>query len=396
MAAIDDEEHRQGVRRRLRSGQRRQHRRRRRRVRDPRRAVGLREVDAAADDRRARGHHVRRHDHRRRAGQRQGAARAQPVDGVPELRPLPAPHRVREHRLPAAPVEEVRASKRSTRRSARRPARSSSTSTSIASRPTCPAASASGWRWAGPSSATAKAFLFDEPLSNLDAKLRGQMRTEIARMQRRLGITTVYVTHDQTEAMTLGDRVAVLQQGFAPAARLAARAVRAAGQPVRRRVHRLAADELPAGDGEGDKVELPFVTVDLPEHARGKVPARNLADRRHPPRSTSRTPPWSTSRGGQVGATFRATVDVTEWLGNEAVRLHALRGAAGGGRSQLKDLARELDSESLRTQLIVSLDPASRVREGEEAESVRHAARCTCSTRRPATTSPSRRQRRRG
>ena len=53
----------------------------------------------------------------------------------------------------------------------------------------------------------ADAFLFDEPLSNLDAKLRGQMRTEIARMQRRLGITTVYVTHDQTEAMTLGDRV---------------------------------------------------------------------------------------------------------------------------------------------------------------------------------------------
>src|SRR6195952_351334 len=59
----------------------------------------------------------------------------------------------------------------------------------------------------------AQAFLFDEPLSNLDAKLRGQMRTEIARLQRRLGITTVYVTHDQTEAMTLGDRVAVLRRG---------------------------------------------------------------------------------------------------------------------------------------------------------------------------------------
>ena len=56
----------------------------------------------------------------------------------------------------------------------------------------------------------AEAFLFDEPLSNLDAKLRGQMRTEISRLQKRLGITTVYVTHDQTEAMTLGDRVAVL------------------------------------------------------------------------------------------------------------------------------------------------------------------------------------------
>src|SRR6478735_10619434 len=59
----------------------------------------------------------------------------------------------------------------------------------------------------------ADAFLFDEPLSNLDAKLRGQMRTEISRLQKQLGITTVYVTHDQTEAMTLGDRVAVLKRG---------------------------------------------------------------------------------------------------------------------------------------------------------------------------------------
>ena len=60
-----------------------------------------------------------------------------------------------------------------------------------------------------------KAFLMDEPLSNLDAKLRVQMRSEIARLQHRLGTTTVYVTHDQTEAMTLGDRVVVLRAGEA-------------------------------------------------------------------------------------------------------------------------------------------------------------------------------------
>jgi multiple sugar transport system ATP-binding protein len=60
-----------------------------------------------------------------------------------------------------------------------------------------------------------KAFLMDEPLSNLDAKLRVQMRSEIARLQNRLGTTTVYVTHDQTEAMTLGDRVVVLLAGVA-------------------------------------------------------------------------------------------------------------------------------------------------------------------------------------
>ena len=58
-----------------------------------------------------------------------------------------------------------------------------------------------------------QAFLMDEPLSNLDAKLRVQMRTTVARLQNRLGTTTVYVTHDQTEAMTLGDRVAVMRAG---------------------------------------------------------------------------------------------------------------------------------------------------------------------------------------
>src|SRR2546430_1282158 len=57
------------------------------------------------------------------------------------------------------------------------------------------------------------AFLMDEPLSNLDAKLRVQMRAEIARLQRELGVTTIYVTHDQVEAMTMGDRVAVMRKG---------------------------------------------------------------------------------------------------------------------------------------------------------------------------------------
>src|SRR5947209_3235832 len=58
-----------------------------------------------------------------------------------------------------------------------------------------------------------QAFLMDEPLSNLDAKLRVQMRAEIARIQRSLKVTTIYVTHDQSEAMTLGDRVCVLRAG---------------------------------------------------------------------------------------------------------------------------------------------------------------------------------------
>jgi len=58
-----------------------------------------------------------------------------------------------------------------------------------------------------------RVFLFDEPLSNLDAKLRVQMRMEISRLQRKLGVTTIYVTHDQTEAMTMADRIAVMKDG---------------------------------------------------------------------------------------------------------------------------------------------------------------------------------------
>ena len=68
----------------------------------------------------------------------------------------------------------------------------------------------------------------DEPLSNLDAKLRVQMRAELISLHERLGITTIYVTHDQTEAMTLGDRVVVLNNGRRPAGRHAGAALPAA------------------------------------------------------------------------------------------------------------------------------------------------------------------------
>ena len=70
-----------------------------------------------------------------------------------------------------------------------------------------------------------QAFLMDEPLSNLDAKLRVQMRAEVSRIQDDRDLTTIYVTHDQTEAMTMGDRVAVMKQGRAPTGRHPADAV---------------------------------------------------------------------------------------------------------------------------------------------------------------------------
>src|SRR6195952_826684 len=116
----------------------------------------------------------------------------------------------------------------------------------------------------------AQAFLFDEPLSNLDAKLRGQMRTEIARLQRRLGITTVYVTHDQTEAMTLGDRVAVLRRGVL---QQVASPRELYEQPVNLFVAGFIGSPpmnfLPATLRNG-KLELPFVDVPAPSSLAGQ------------------------------------------------------------------------------------------------------------------------------
>ena len=89
-------------------------------------------------------------------------------------------------------------------------------------------------------------FLFDEPLSNLDAQLRDEMRGEIKRLHQEIATTMIYVTHDQIEAMTLADRIVLMRDGRDRAAGRAARSVRAPGLDLRRRLPRLAADELPA------------------------------------------------------------------------------------------------------------------------------------------------------
>ena len=89
-----------------------------------------------------------------------------------------------------------------------------------------------------------QAFLMDEPLSNLDAKLRVSMRGSLKQLHERLGVTTVYVTHDQIEAMTLGNRVCVLRDGQLQQVDTPQYSLRVAGEPVRGRLHRLARDEL--------------------------------------------------------------------------------------------------------------------------------------------------------
>ena len=128
-------------------------------------------------------------------------------------------------------------------------------------------------------------FLMDEPLSNLDAKLRVQTRTEVSRLQKRLGTTMVYVTHDQTEAMTLGDRVAVMRLGTIPAGGVAGGAVRPAGEPVRGGLHRLTSHELHGGHSGGRQAAhrgggLP---ADPPAAAgAGTLRDRPRRHRRHP------------------------------------------------------------------------------------------------------------------
>src|SRR5687768_10043305 len=118
-----------------------------------------------------------------------------------------------------------------------------------------------------------KAFLMDEPLSNLDAKLRVQMRTEVARIQRRLGTTMVYVTHDQTEAMTLGDRVAVMRAGIIQQVDSPATLY---DDPINLFVAGFIGSPsmnfLP-GRLDGDKLELPFGAAEVPERLRAALKA---------------------------------------------------------------------------------------------------------------------------
>jgi multiple sugar transport system ATP-binding protein len=209
----------------------------------------------------------------------------------------------------------------------------------------------------------ADAFLFDEPLSNLDAKLRGQMRTEISRLQKRLGITTVYVTHDQTEAMTLGDRVAVLKRGFLQQLATPRELYENPGNLfVAGFIGSPPMNFLPA-TVEGTSLKLPFGTVTLPADRAAKAEGRDLLLAGIRPGDFEDAA--VRSEGG--GSTFRARVDVVEWLGNETYA-YIPYDAPPEIQQQLSELQRDMDSEALHTQLVVSLDGASRIREGDEAE----------------------------
>ncbi|MGN7246287.1 ABC transporter ATP-binding protein [Janibacter anophelis] len=212
----------------------------------------------------------------------------------------------------------------------------------------------------------ADAFLFDEPLSNLDAKLRGQMRTEIARMQRRMGTTTIYVTHDQTEALTLGDRVSVLKKGVL---QQCASPRELYDQPVNLFVAGFIGTPpmnfLPA-EVKGDQLELPFCSAPLPAAVRERAGGKDLLIVGIRPEHIKDADLGDVPHGG---VSFSAPVDQTEWLGNEQYA-YVPFGVEGDVKDKLDELDKELDGEGMRTQMVINLDPRSRVREGDDGNFV--------------------------
>ncbi|MEJ2387814.1 MAG: ATP-binding cassette domain-containing protein [Chromatiaceae bacterium] len=211
----------------------------------------------------------------------------------------------------------------------------------------------------------ADAFLFDEPLSNLDAKLRGQMRTEILRLQRRLGVTTVYVTHDQTEAMTLGDRVAVLKKGVL---QQVASPRELYDQPVNLFVAGFIGSPpmnfVPAAVRNG-QLEPPFVSIPIRPEWQSVTEPGNVYIAGIRPGSFEDAALLDTDKA-ERGVTCEVSIDVTEWLGNEQYAFVPYD-APNEITAQLEQLATDLDSEQLRTQICVELDPMSQVRPGDTA-----------------------------
>jgi multiple sugar transport system ATP-binding protein len=217
-----------------------------------------------------------------------------------------------------------------------------------------------------------QAFLMDEPLSNLDAKLRVQMRTEVARLQSKLETTTVYVTHDQTEAMTLGDRVAVMRAGV----------LQQVGTPaelydnprnlfVAGFIGSPAMNFMP-GELSGGKLVLPI----------GEVDAGQLGIERHDGTIVAGLRPENFEDVEVIGdlkeergIVFEAEIDLVESLGSDLYAYFHIE-SAGVQSDQLADLVEESLEETGagastsegREQIVARLDPTSKVRRRERAQ----------------------------
>jgi multiple sugar transport system ATP-binding protein len=213
-------------------------------------------------------------------------------------------------------------------------------------------------------------FLMDEPLSNLDAKLRVQMRAEVSRIQDRTGTTTVYVTHDQTEAMTLGDRVAVMRAGV----------LQQVGPPqelyddptnlfVAGFIGSPAMNFMPASV-DGDMVKLPIVDAPLDSATREKLAGASglIAGIRPEHFEDSRLVGEDKLAHGR---TFRARIDLVESMGSELYAHFSIEGADVESE-ELAELAQDAGAADVPSSgenvVVARLDPASSAKQGQETE----------------------------
>jgi multiple sugar transport system ATP-binding protein len=219
-----------------------------------------------------------------------------------------------------------------------------------------------------------QAFLMDEPLSNLDAKLRVQMRTEVSRIQQTLGTTTIYVTHDQTEAMTLGDRVAVMRSGI----------VQQVGTPME--LYNEPANLFVAGfigspamnfmpaRAEGDRIRLPIGDIAIPQQLLERT---GRLEEGRPLIAGIRPEDFeeagSAAAKADGGCTFKARIEVLEAMGSEFYAHFTAATDESIESEELRELAEDagagdVPASGAQGHIVARLDPDANVRQGEEAE----------------------------
>jgi multiple sugar transport system ATP-binding protein len=219
-----------------------------------------------------------------------------------------------------------------------------------------------------------KVFLMDEPLSNLDAKLRVQMRTEVARLQSDLGTTMIYVTHDQTEAMTLGDRVAVMRSGL----------LQQVGSPeelyerpknlfVAGFIGSPAMNFMPA-EISGGTIRLPIGEVNAHDLGGLQLPGDGRVVAGIRPENFEDAEIVQDSTKGERGIVFEAEIDLVESLGSDLFAYFHVE-SEGIQSDQLADLVGERLAETgaagLREgqeQIVARLEPTSKVKRKQTAQ----------------------------